>query len=73
MDRKYVEEYFNKNGVVKVNLMNGRFYEGRIIDVADDSFMLKDKVGHIVAISYESVSVIVSKRGVESAESRRYD
>ena len=43
---------------VKIDLLNGFFYEGVVLSSDDNSIELKDKTGKLVSIKEETVSFI---------------
>ena len=51
-----VSIYLSKK--VKVDLTNGFYYEGVVIDTDEDSLVLRDKTNQIVSISIKTISFI---------------
>ena len=48
--------YLNKK--VRLNLTNGFYYDGEILEVTDDDITIKDKFGKLVTMRVSMVSVI---------------
>jgi len=58
MERKRLEIFFKKKQKIKLNLINGRFFTGIIIDLDDDSLVFKDKFDNELTFSLDSISYI---------------
>ncbi len=59
MDKKYLQKYFEDKTQIKVNLKNGRFYAGIILDIGNDSILFKDRFGIQIPIDLDSISYVL--------------
>lgn len=55
-------KYFLKKRV-KLNTKDGVFYTADILELGEDSILIKDKFGNMVAISYENIDRVAGCGG----------
>ena len=63
MDRKPLEQFYKDKTKIKLNLNNGRFYTGVIVELYETSLLFKDKYGNKIPFSLDVISYIDIARG----------
>lgn len=58
MEKKYLERFWKEKIKVKLNLKNGKFYTGIIIELGDYSFIFLDKYNNKIPFDYDGISYI---------------
>ena len=63
MEKKLLERFHTEKIQIKLNLKNGRFFSGTIIELYDTAFIFKDKLGNELPFDIDSVAYIDIDRG----------
>jgi len=56
MDAESLKQYIGK--IVRLTILNGYYFQGRVIDVADESFSMIDIKGKNVTLSPSNIVLI---------------
>ena len=62
MEKKYLIEFYEKKVRVKLNLKNGKFYTGIILELGEHSLVFCDKFGSEIAFDYDGISYVEPMR-----------
>ena len=69
MEKKYLTDFYENKIKVKLNLKNGKFYTGIIVELGEHSFIFLDKYDNKIPFDYDSVAYVEpiyrGKNGVE--------
>ena len=63
IDRRLLEHFYTEKTRIKLNLNNGRFYTGIIIELSESSLLFEDKFGSKIPFSLDVISYIDIDRG----------
>jgi len=58
MEKKYLEKFQKDKVRVKLNLKNGKFYTGVIIELSENTVLFLDKFGNELPFSLDSISYV---------------
>jgi hypothetical protein len=58
VEKKYLIQFFEKKVKVKLNLKNGKFYTGIIIELGEYSLVFRDKFGAEIPFDYDGISYV---------------
>ena len=58
MEKKYLEEFYQKKVKVKLNLKNGKFYTGIIKELGEHTLIFLDKFGAEIPFDYDGISYV---------------
>ena len=59
MEKEALLSLFNNKTRIKINLKNGLFYSGVILELRDTSLIFKDKYDNEIPISLDSISYVI--------------
>jgi len=58
MEKKYLIQFYEKKIKVKLNLKNGKFFTGIIIELGEHSLVFKDKFEIDIPFDYDGISYV---------------
>jgi hypothetical protein len=58
MEKKYLSKFFEESIRVKLNLKNGKFYTGIIIELGENTLIFRDRFGNEIPFSLDAVAYI---------------
>lgn len=64
MEKKFLKTFFEKKVEIKINLKNGKFYSGIILELSDHTLLFKDKYGSEIPFDYDSIAYVDLAREV---------
>jgi small nuclear ribonucleoprotein (snRNP)-like protein len=56
MEKKYLEIFYNNKTKIKLNLKNGKFYTGTIIQLSEHSLLFLDKFNLEIPFDFDSIA-----------------
>ena len=59
MEKEALLSLFNNKTRIKINLKNGLFYSGVILELRDTSLVFKDKYDNEIPISLDSIAYVI--------------
>ena len=62
MEKKYLVDFYKKKVKVKLNLKNGKFYTGIIIELGEHSLVFRDKFDIEIPFDYDGISYVEPMR-----------
>lgn len=58
MEKKYLTNFYENKVKVKLNLKNGKFYTGIIIELGEHSLVFLDKYNNQIPFDYDSIAYV---------------
>lgn len=58
MEKKYLVKFFEEKIRVKLNLKNGKFYTGVILELGEHSLVFLDKFNAKIPFDYDGISYV---------------
>ena len=70
MEKRYLIDFHKKKVKVKLNLKNGKFYTGIILELGEHSLLFLDKFDTQIPFDYDGISYVEPVR--KGSENERY-
>lgn len=58
MEKKYLQEFYEEKTKVRLNLKNGKFYTGIIIELGEHTLLFLDKYDSKIPFDYDSIAYV---------------
>lgn len=56
MEKRFLEDFYNNKVNIKLNLKNGKFYTGLIIEMGEHTLFFLDKYNTKIPFDYDSIA-----------------